>query len=192
MKHRALSLFAGAGGLDIGVDRCGFKTCCAVELDPHCASTLRRNARGKEVWNVDIRALDPRRVTDSLDLQPGDVALLSGGPPCQPFSQTGKQSGARDPSGGPAFEMVRFATALRPSAVVIEQLPRFLDTPFSPSASMRDVLAERFDAIGYDTHTAVLDAVHFGVPQRRRQAFRCLRAAGPTLRFPCPGTHVAR
>lgn len=172
--------------MDIGVDRCGFKTCCAVELDPHCASTLRRNARGTKVWNVDIRALDPRRVTDSLDLQPGDVALLCGGPPCPPFSQSGKQSGACDASGGPVFEMVRFATALRPSAVVIEQLPRFLDTQFSPSASMRDVLAERFDAIGYDTHTTVLDAVHFGVPQRRRQAFVVCVPRGQPYDFPVP------
>lgn len=186
MKHRALSLFAGAGGLDIGVNQCGFKTCCAVEIDPHCASTLRRNATGTKVWNVDTRALDPRRVTDSLGLQPGDVTLLCGGPPCPPSSQAGKQSGASDLSGGPAFEMVRFATALRPSAVVIEQPPRFLDTPFSSSASMRDVLAERFEAIGYDTHTAVLDAVHFGVPQRRRQAFVVCVPRGQPYEFPVP------
>ena len=187
MKHRALSLFAGAGGLDIGVDRCGFKTCCAVELDPHCASTLRRNARGKKVWSVDIRALDPRRVTDSLDLQPGQVALLCGGPPCLPFSRVGKQGSVCDPSSQPVFEMVRFAAALRPSAVVIEQLPRFLDMQFSPSASMSDVLAERFQAIGYDTYTAVLDAVHFGVPQRRRQAFVVCVPRGQPYEFPVPG-----
>ena len=187
MKHRALSLFAGAGGLDIGVDRSGFKTCCAVELDPHCASTLRRNARGKKVWSVDVRALDPRRVADCLGLQPGGVALLCGGPPCLPLSQPGEQGGIPDPSSGPVFEMVRFAAALRPSAVVIEQVPRFLDTPFSPSASMRDVLAERFDAIGYDTHTTVLDAVHFGVPQRRRQAFVVCVPRGQPYGFPVPG-----
>lgn len=172
--------------MDIGADRCGFKTCCAVEQDPHCASTLRRNARGKKVWNVDIRALEPLRVIDSLDLQPGEVALLCGGPPCPPDSQTGNQGSACGPSGGPLFEMVRFAAALRPTAVVIEQLPRFLDAPFSPSASMRDVLAERFDSIGYDTHTTVLDAIHFGVPQRRQQGFIVCVPQGQTFHFPAP------
>lgn len=187
MKHRALSLFAGAGGLDIGVDRRGFKTCCAVELDPHCASTLRRNAKGKKVWSVDVRALDPRRVSDSLDLQPGQVALLCGGPPCLPLSQAGEQGDTGDPSGGLVFEMVRFAEALRPSAVLIEQAPRFLETPFSPSASMFDVLAERFVSIGYDTYSTVLDAVHFGVPQRRRQAFVVCVPQGQPYDFPVPG-----
>ena len=187
MKHRALSLFAGAGGLDIGVDRGGFKTCCAVELDPHCAATLRRNARGKQVWSVDIRALDPRRVTDSLNLEPGRVALLCGAPPCLPFSQVCKRGGACDANSEPVFEMVRFAAALRPSVVVIGQVPRFLDMQFSPSASMRDVLAERFEAIGYDTYTTVLDAVHFGVPQRRRQAFVVCVPRGQPYDFPVPG-----
>ena len=172
--------------MDIGVDRGGFKTCCAVELDPHCASTLRRNARGKNVWNVDIRALDPRRVTDSLDLHPGHIALLCGGPPRLPFSRVGKQGGVCDPSSQPVFEMVRFAAALRPGAVVIGQVPRFLDMQLSPSASMRDVLAERFDAIGYDTYAAVLDAVHFGVPQRRRQAFVVCVPRGQPYDFPVP------
>ena len=186
MKPHALSLFAGAGGLDIGVDRGGFKTCCAVDLDPHCASTLRLNAKGKAVWQVDIRALDAGRVADSLNLQTGQLALLCGGPPCQPFSQIGKQRGVADPQGQLVFEMVRFATALRPWAILIEQVPRFFDTPFSPSASMRDVLIERFDAIEYDTHTTVLDAVHFGVPQRRKRAFVVCMPRGQAYDFPVP------
>ena len=186
MKHHALSLFAGAGGLDIGIDSCNFKTSCAVELDPHCVSTLRQNARGKNVWSVDVRALDPLGVADCLKLQPGELALLYGGPPCQPFSQIGKQRGISDPNGQLVFEMVRFAAALRPGAVVIEQVPRFFDTQFSPSASMRDVLTERFDAIGYDTNTTVLDAVHFGVPQRRQRAFVVCVPRGQHYEFPVP------
>lgn len=187
MKRVALSLFAGAGGLDIGVDRCGFKTCCAVELDPHCVSTLRRNARGKRVWNVDVRALDALRLADCLGLKPGQLSLLYGGPPCQPFSQIGKKRGVSDPNGRLVFEMVRFAAALRPNALLIEQVPRFFDVPFSPSASMRDILTERFDAIGYDTHTTVLDAVQFGVPQRRQRAFVVCVPRGQPYDFPIPG-----
>ena len=94
-KPPAISLFAGAGGLDIGVDAAGFQTICAVELDPHCVSTLLRNARGKAVWQVDVRALDPKGVGTSLDLKPGELGLLHGGPPCQPFSQIGKRPGSR-------------------------------------------------------------------------------------------------
>lgn len=186
MKPSALSLFAGAGGLDIGVDRGGFKTCCAVDLDPHCASTLHLNAKGKTVWQVDIRALDVGRVAGSLNLQPGQLGLLCGGPPCQPFSQIGKERDDADPNGQLVFEIVRFAAALRPGAILIELAPRFLDTPFSPSASMRDVLTERFFAIGYDTRMTVLDAIHFGVPQRRKLAFVVCVPRGQTYDFPVP------
>ena len=94
-RPKALSLFAGAGGLDIGVDGAGFKTVCSIELDPHCVSTLRHNASGKTVWQVDIRALDPGRVADALGR--GELSLLHGGPPCQPFSQIGKKQGVADP-----------------------------------------------------------------------------------------------
>ena len=140
MKLKALSLFAGAGGLDIGVGNAKFETVCSVELDPHCVSTLRRNARRKAVWLVDIRALDPSRVANSLGLEPGELGLLHGGPPCQPFSQIGKQRGLADPRGDLVFEMVRFADAMRPKAVLIEQVPRFLNAMASDSETMEDVL----------------------------------------------------
>ena len=112
MKHLALSLFAGAGGFDIGVDAAGFKTICAVELDPHSASTLRRNTHRKTVWQVDVRALDADRTAEALALRRGDLSLLHGGPPCQPFSQIGKHGGVADPQGQLVFELVRFVEAL--------------------------------------------------------------------------------
>ncbi len=98
-RNQAISLFAGAGGLDVGVDRAGFKTVCSVELDPHCASTLSRNARGKTVWSVDVRALDPAGMMRSLGMKRGELALLHGGPPCQPFSQMGLRGGLAVPRG---------------------------------------------------------------------------------------------
>jgi len=186
IKHAALSLFAGAGGLDIGVDQGGFKTSCSVELDQHCVATLRENARGKTVWRVDVRALDARRMAGCLNLRPGDLALLFGGPPCQPFSQIGKQRGVSDPHGRLAFEMVRFAEELRPKAVLIEQVPRFFGSRFSSSSSMQDELAERFLAIGYDSHTAILNAVQFGVPQKRQRAIIVCVPSGQRYAFPPP------
>lgn len=79
-KNIALSLFSGAGGMDIGVDSAGFRTMCAVELDPHGAETLRRNARGKTVWQGDIRALDTEQTGELLGIPAGGLTLLHGGP----------------------------------------------------------------------------------------------------------------
>ena len=192
MAHPALSLFAGAGGLDIGVDQAGFKTVCSLECDPHCISTLRHNARGKTVWQVDVRALDPRRTADILSLAPGDLALLHGGPPCQPFSQIGKQKGLADPRGQLVFEMVRFADALRPTAVLIEQVPNFLRTPVSATTCMEDILRERFDEIGYAMETSVLDAASYDVPQRRKRAIVVCVPKGQYYRFPMPSLQAFR
>ena len=169
-KPSAISLFAGAGGLDIGVDAAGFKTICAVELDPHCVSTLQRNARGKAVWQVDVRALDPKGVATSLNLKPGELGLLHGGPPCQPFSQIGKKTGIKDPRGQLAFQMVRFAKEAQPAAVLIEQVPKFLDAPAAQDMTMLDALSEEFEHIGYDLQATVLDAADCGVPQKRKRA----------------------
>ena len=183
---RALSLFAGAGGLDVGVDRAGFRTVCSVEYDPHCVSTLRRNAARKVVWQVDVRALDPRRVGETLDLPAGELSLLHGGPPCQPFSQIGRKMGMSDPRGRLAFEMVRFAAALRPAAVMIEQVPKFLDAPAGQGMTVLNVLQAEFDGIGYDLRAAVLDALHFGVPQRRKRAIIVCVPHGQSYDFPAP------
>ena len=184
MKLTALSLFSGAGGLDIGVSQAKFQNICSVEFDPHCVSTLRRNGRGKTVWQVDIRALDPERMADTLDIQPGGLHLLHGGPPCQPFSQMGKQTGVSDPRGSLVFEMLRFAAALRPTAILIEQVPRFLQAPVTKTATMQDILSEEFYNIGYDVHTQILDATHYGVAQRRKRAVIVCLPHGAQFEFP--------
>ena len=183
-KLPAISLFAGAGGLDVGVDAAGLRTICAVEFHSHCVSTLRRNARGKTVWQVDVRALDPTGVTASLNLKPGDLALLHGGPPCQPFSQIGKKGGIGDPRGQLAFQMVRFADGLRPAAVLIEQVPKFLDAPATADMTMVDALSEELARIGYAVRANLLHAGDYGVAQKRKRAIIVAVPEGQAFDFP--------
>ena len=166
----AISLFSGAGGMDIGVDQSGFKTTCAIESDPHCVATLKKNARRKTVWQVDIRALDPTRLMDVIGISRGSLALLHGGPPCQPFSQIGKQGGFRDPRGALVFEIVRFAEALRPTAILMEQVPNFFRTKTLNDTWIVDILRMEFSRLGYDMYADILDASEHGVPQKRRRA----------------------
>lgn len=184
MDCKALSLFAGAGGMDIGVEDAGFKTVGALDIDQHCISTLRRNARLKCVWQSDIRLADPSQIGDELGLTSGGLTLLHGGPPCQPFSQIGKLEGVKDSRGGLVFEMVRFAECLRPTAVMIEQVPKFLQSPVGRDASMHDLLEERFHEIGYEMHATTLDAAEFGVAQRRRRAIIVCLPRGSKFCYP--------
>ncbi len=176
----AISLFAGAGGMDIGVEEAGFKTVCAIESDPHCAATLRRNGPRKAVWQADVRVIDPQRVLDVLQLRPGEVGLLHGGPPCQPFSQIGKRGGMDDPRGALIFEVLRFARVLRPLAVLVEQVPNFLRTRTPAGRHLLEELRDEFHTLGYDMHVDVVDAQAHGVAQRRRRAlFVCVPAGAP-------------
>ena len=186
MTLRALSLFAGAGGLDAGVDLAGFKTVCAIELDPHCASTLALNFPRKVVWRVDVRAVDPMRMMDALGMKAGDLTLLHGGPPCQPYSQMGLHGGLDDPRGALVFEMVRFADAFRPTAVLIEQVPRFLQAMATEHTTVVEVLSDAFERIGYDLNVAVLNAAEYGVAQRRKRAIVVCTQKGQAYEFPPP------
>lgn len=186
MKPKAISLFSGAGGMDIGVGKAGFDNVCSIEVDPHCISTLRRNASRGAVWQVDIRALDPLRAVSAIGLKADDIALLHGGPPCQSFSQIGHKRGLNDPRGRLAFEMVRFAEALQPTAIIIEQVPAFLDAQAADGMTILDVLTEELWAVGYETHATVMNALDFGVPQRRKRACIVGVPKGQSFAFPEP------
>ncbi len=186
MKPKAISLFSGAGGMDIGVGKAGFDNVCSIEMDPHCASTLRRNSARTAVWQVDVRALDPKRMADALGLTTGDITLLHGGPPCQSFSQIGHKRGLLDPRGRLVFEMVRFAEALRPAAIMLEQVPTFLDTQAADGVTVLDVMEDAFWSIGYETHASVLNALDFDVPQRRKRAVIIAVPVGQSFTFPEP------
>ncbi|MCY3884819.1 MAG: DNA cytosine methyltransferase [Gammaproteobacteria bacterium] len=184
MKLPAVSLFSGAGGLDLGVNKAGFKTLCSVELDPHCAATLQQNARAKTIWQVDVRVLDTSRVASILNIRRKDLVLLHGDPPWETAARISHEPNTPQLREALAFEMVRFARALQPTAVMIVQGPNFLKLSHSPDSLLKDVLAERFREIGYDMHEAVLDAVDYSIPQRRRQVFIICVPQGQEYEFP--------
>ena len=186
MGLAAISLFAGAGGMDIGVHAAGFKTICAIESDPHCAATLRRNGARKVVWQADVRVVDPQRLLQVLGIEAGELGLLHGGPPCQPFSQIGKQAGLGDPRGALIFEVLRFVRVVRPAAVLVEQVPNFLRAQTPAGRHLAEALREEFRALGYDMHVDVLDAQAHGVAQRRRRALFVCLPTGTAFDFPLP------
>ena len=170
--------------MDIGVGHAGFSTVCAIESDPHCAATLRRNARGKTVWQADVRAIDPSAVLEIFGIAKGELALLHGGPPCQPFSQIGKKKGLDDPRGTLIFDFLRFANEMRPTATLIEQVPTFLQAHTGDGRLLVDLLRSEFDHLGYDMHYDIVDASRHGVAQRRRRAVLVCVPKGQAFSFP--------
>ncbi len=195
---RAVELFAGAGGLGMGVSRAGFKPVEIVEWNRYCRDTIRENQKaGAELvrdWPAevlgDVRQVDFRR-------HEGKVQLVSGGPPCQPFSLGGKhraQTDARD-----MFpEAVRAVREIRPAAFVFEnvkgltrasfqsyleyivlqlQYPEFVAGPDEDWGDHlrrleRHHTGHRQDrGLEYRVVWNVLNAADYGVPQRRERVF---------------------
>lgn len=189
----ALSLFSGAGGMDLGVQQAGFQVLASVELDPHCCSSLRANAEpGAKVLEADIRTVAADALRDELGLRPGELDLLFGGPPCQPFSQIGKRGGAVDPRASLLFELVRFAEAFRPKAIFIEQVKGLLGAAAvdGQAGSIFTRLLDGLRALGYEPTWDVLNAADYGVPQRRQRLIAVALRKGGGFVLPAP-THGA-
>src|SRR5262249_948974 len=85
---KAISLFTGAGGLDLAFEAAGFETRAAVEIDRVCCQTLRLN-RHWPVIEDDVRSVASKQLLKTAQLAAGEADVLIGGPPCQPFSKNG-------------------------------------------------------------------------------------------------------
>ena len=154
-----IDLFAGAGGLALGLGGAGYWHLALVERDARKVATLERNGFTQAVC-ADVGDVDYTQWRGAVD-------LLSGGPPCQPFSGGGLLLGEADARNG--WEVTIAATAaLRPRAVLFENVHGMLTGRF---AGYRRAISARLDDLGYHHSWVPLDAADFGVPQRRRRVF---------------------
>ncbi len=167
----SLELFAGAGGLAIGLREAGFRTIGLVEWIPPTKSgkpsiqypvqTLRAAvAAGRlhgKIINEDARKVDYRPFLG--------VDLLTGGPPCQPYSTAGKGLGANDPRDGwPA--MVKAAREAKPRFVMAENVVGMTGRKYDET---RRQIEQAFRDLGYSTKWQLVDASDYGVPQARKR-----------------------
>lgn len=174
---KALSLFSGCGGMDLGVSQAGFDVLASVERDPYCCESLRVNKEyqgtSNKIVEADIRSISPKVLADEIDLKIGELDLLFGGPPCQAFSQIGKQKGLEDERGLLLFEMVRFARVLKPKVVFIEQVKGLVNAKdvAGRRGGILKALLDELTQIGYVSKWKVINAADFGVPQKRQRLF---------------------
>ncbi|SET98272.1 DNA (cytosine-5)-methyltransferase 1 [Geodermatophilus poikilotrophus] len=184
---RALSLYSGGGGLDVSFERAGFEHVASYEILEHAAETLARN---RPEWEVHGGADGDVHGVKWKDWR-GKVDVLHGGPPCQPFSNAGRQQGHLDPRDcWPAT--VKAIRAIQPIAFVAENVPALASAKFTDY--VRDVIVEPLERSRprYYMHRVLLEAKDFGVPQvRKRVAFVGFRSkkAYDAFRKPAP-THA--
>lgn len=163
-RLNALDLFAGAGGLSEGLREAGFSSLYANEISPCYAQTYAVNHPKTQVDSRDIRQVDARKVRTSLGLQPGELDLIAGGPPCQGFSINAPKRSTDDSRNHLFREYLRFVSEFQPRAVLIENVPGMVS--FEGGATL-DAILESLGQLGYDADVRILYAPHYGVPQMR-------------------------
>ena len=196
----AVSLFTGAGGLDLGCEAAGFETRAAVECDETARTTLLRNAPtwmptlSASACFTDIVTLDFDELLDAAGLEPGEADLLHGGPPCTPFSKSGywlayKRAG-EDPKASLLDNYVDALKAIQPKAFLMENVYGLAYQNQNRPVLERFLTGARH--AGYAVDFRIVLAADYGVPQLRQRLF-CVGIHrdlldGPTelWRFPWP------
>ncbi len=179
----AVELFAGAGGLSIGLEKAGINVVIANEIMRDFAATLAANHPHTKVINDDIHKIDFKAELKRLGLESVDV--LSGGPPCQGFSTIGSKN-RKDPRNSLFYEYLRAVSETRPKYTIFENVSGF--KRMYGGFAYKTLLKE-MDELGYDTRCEIMNAADYGAPQiRYRTIVLGWRKELSPLSFPKP-TH---
>lgn len=176
-KRIAISLFSGAGGMDIGVRQAGFHIASCTEIDKNCCDTLRnaikKDGLQTEVFEGDIRSQEALDFALEMRQRYGEIDLLFGGPPCQAFSLIGKQQALDDERGMLLFQMTRYTKALQPKVVLMEEVKGLLSAKDSQGkrCGVIEKLLKEFKGLGYVAKYQVCLAANYGVAQLRERVF---------------------
>lgn len=199
-----ISLFSGAGGLDMAVERVGdrplfsplqpskgpFKVAVASDYEPKALDTLAQNLPGTVTLPGDIRETPTSELLRVGSIAEGEAALVVGGPPCTPFSKSGfwlaEKRESRDPNASLLEEFVRVVAQARPEAFVLENVQAL--TYKTHQGHFQQLLSALSD-LGYNPQWRTLLAADYGVPQLRKRVFIVGRRDGKAFHFPEP-THA--
>lgn len=180
-NRKVISLFSGAMGLDIGMQKAGLDVVIGQDFDASCVETMKAN--GHKVLGGDIRDIKPQTILDMTNMHVGEPFMICGGPPCQPFSTAGKRLGINDPRGSLFMDFIRMIDYIKPRFFVMENVKGIMSAPLKhvPTSerddndpeqklgTVLDVILSEFAKLGYKTVYGLLDAVNYGVPQFRER-----------------------
>ncbi len=156
-----ISLFSGAGGLDLGFHNAGFQTVIANEYDSKICPTFRANFPDTQLIEADIRSVDATQF-------PQHVSGIIGGPPCQSWSEAGTLRGIKDARGQLFYDYIRILCAVQPMFFVAENVSGMLANRHSEAVLG---FLQLFDKAGYNVYLNLLNANDFNVPEDRYRVF---------------------
>lgn len=193
-----ISLYSGAGGLDYGFEAAGFRTGAAVEMDHDCCETLRAN-RDFRVFERSIFDVPTEEMLEAAGTKRGDLDLVIGGPPCQPFSKSGYWASGdtkrlADPRAGTLGAYLRVVEEALPKAFVLENVEGLAYSEKNEGLGFVLGMIEdinRRHRVQYSPSFRVLCAADYGVPQLRYRLFLVAAREGQRFTFPA-STHAPR
>lgn len=205
-KIPVISLFSGAMGLDLGLEKAGFRTVLAVECDAQAVETIRLNRPDLPVLHRKIEELTVAEILKAAGLKAGGDFLVSGGPSCQAFSTAGQRRSFNDPRGSLFTHYVRVVREAKPKFFVMENVKGLLSAAVKhrplnkrgagfPRLRAEEELGSAFGVVvkslkrlGYYTVFDVLNSADFGVPQMRERLIFIGSRDGKAISMPLP-TH---
>lgn len=157
---KIISLFSGAGGMDLGFKNAGFDIVLANEFDKKIWATYEKN-HSTNLIKGDIKNINAREL-------PLDVDGLIGGPPCQSWSEAGSRKGIEDERGQLFYEYIRILEHTKPKFFVAENVSGMMAKRHNPAV---ENIINLFDRAGYNVNIKLMNAYDFGVPQDRKRVF---------------------
>jgi DNA (cytosine-5)-methyltransferase 1 len=186
-------------GLDLGLEKAGFKTILAVEISRSACETIRANRPLINLLQTDIRTITANDVLLEAGVAPDQVDLVSGGPACQAFTTIGRRLSLEDPRGLLVKDFLRLVKGIMPKFFLMENVRGMLSVPIARTGKRRSqrrpgslfaYLLQEIGKLGYECSWSLLDATDYGVPQSRKRVFIVGNRCGASFRFPKP-THSA-
>ncbi len=166
MGYKSIELFAGAGGLALGLEYAGFEHIGLIEFNKAAADTLKLN---RNEWNVlceDVEKVAQRDLEQEFKIKKGKLDLLSGGAPCQSFSYAGKRLGLNDVRGTMFYHYATFLHKLQPKMFLFENVRGLLT---HDKGKTYETILNIFEDENYTTFHEVLNAWDYSVPQKRER-----------------------
>ena len=165
-RHTNVELFAGAGGLALGLEQAGFDVLLLNDFDKDSCATLKTN---RPNWNIicdTIETVSEKDLLKELNLKEGELDLLSGGYPCQSFSYAGKRLGLNDIRGTMFYYYAKVLKQLKPKMFLAENVKGLVNHDGGKTLS---TMIGVFEEIGYKIQYKVLNAWDYGVAEKRER-----------------------
>lgn len=186
-NYSAIELFAGAGGLSIGVEKAGFEAIGLIEIDKDASKTLQLNRPNWNVINDDIANISCLDLEEYFSIKKGELDLLSGGAPCQSFSYAGKKLGLEDARGTLFYHYALFLKKLQPKMFIFENVRGLLS---HDKGNTFEVIKQVFADEGYNITYKVLNAWDYGTAQKRERLITVgIRKDLKNIKFSFPIPH---